>query len=80
MSISERSEPVRILTLAQAAKRVGKSERQIRRYIEQGLLEPVAPSIKRYYEQSVVKAEKESRSRVGRPRKTREKNVSNSSA
>lgn len=55
--------------LAGAARLVGKSERQIRRYIAQGLLRPAHPGVKRYRAADVVVAEREARGRVGRPRK-----------
>lgn len=58
------------LTIAAAAELVGKSERQIRRYVEQGLLAQVHPSVKRFREEDVRRAERTARNRVGRPRKT----------
>jgi len=60
------------LTVAKAAELVGKSERQIRRYIEQGLLAPAHPGVKRYREADVLEAERTARGRVGRPRKERD--------
>lgn len=56
----------RWLTRAQAATRVGRSERTIRNWVHAGVL---APRLGRFLEDDVVKADKTMRARVGRPPK-----------
>ncbi len=57
------------LTRAQAAERVKRTERTIRNWESAGLLKP---TLGRYREQDVLKADREMRGRVGRPRKAAE--------
>lgn len=56
----------RWLKIADAAKRVGRSERTIRRWIENG---DIALHMGRLRESDLIEAEQLARSRVGRPRK-----------
>lgn len=57
--------PARWLTLAEAAERVGRDERTIRRWVER---EELAPMMGRFREADLIATEKRMRSRVGRPR------------
>lgn len=58
---------VRWLTRKEAAERVGKTERTIRNWEDAKLLKPI---IGRYREDELLRADRQMRGRVGRPRKT----------
>lgn len=58
----------RWLTLTDAAKRVGRSERTIRNWVA---WEEIKPTMKRFRESELIAVDKRMRARVGRPRKAK---------
>lgn len=62
------------MTRAEAAQRVGRTERTIRNWERSGEL---TPTLGRFRESDLVEADRRMRARVGRPRKTKYTNQPN---